>query len=79
MRRVFVITALIFMLPLFAWSQKKGTDSLLVEVSGVVATADSLLNISGVAIYVKGKNRGTVANEEGVFSIVVERGDTLAF
>ncbi|HEY0680591.1 MAG TPA: carboxypeptidase-like regulatory domain-containing protein, partial [Chitinophagaceae bacterium] len=42
-------------------------------------TADSLRGIPSVSIVVKGQNRGTVSNEQGVFSIVVIKGDQVEF
>ncbi|MBM3416258.1 MAG: carboxypeptidase-like regulatory domain-containing protein [Bacteroidetes bacterium] len=42
-------------------------------------TADSLVGIPAVSIMVKGQNRGTITNAEGVFSIVVLKGDQVEF
>ncbi len=42
-------------------------------------TADSLVGIPAVSIVVKGQNRGTVTNADGVFSIVVLKGDEVEF
>ena len=42
-------------------------------------TADSLVGIPAVSIVVKGQNRGTITNNEGVFSIVVLKGDEVEF
>jgi hypothetical protein len=51
----------------------------VVQLYGVVMTADSLRGIPSVSIVVKGQNRGTVSNEQGVFSIVVMKGDQVEF
>jgi hypothetical protein len=51
----------------------------VVQLYGVVMTADSLRALSSVSIMVKGQNRGTISNEEGVFSIVVLKGDFIEF
>lgn len=51
----------------------------VVQLYGVVMTADSLMGIPSVSIVVKGQNRGTVSNEQGVFSIVVMKGDKVEF
>ncbi|HVY74561.1 MAG TPA: carboxypeptidase-like regulatory domain-containing protein [Puia sp.] len=53
-------------------------DSLL-TFYGVVMTADSLQAIPSVSIAVKGQGRGTLTNDQGVFSIVVMRGDQIEF
>lgn len=42
-------------------------------------TADSLVGIPGVSVVVKGQNRGTISNNQGVFSIVVLKGDQVEF
>ena len=42
-------------------------------------TADSLRAIPSVSVVVKGHNRGTITNEQGVFSIVVLKGDEIEF
>jgi len=42
-------------------------------------TADSLVGIPAVSITIKGQNRGTLTNDQGVFSIVVLKGDEIEF
>ena len=42
-------------------------------------TADSLKAIPAVSIVVKGRNQGTYSNDQGVFSIVVLKGDVIEF
>ena len=42
-------------------------------------TADSLVGIPAVSVMVKGQNRGTITNTQGVFSIVVLKGDNVEF
>jgi len=51
----------------------------VVQLYGVVMTADSLRGIPSVSVVVKGQNRGTMTNEQGVFSIVVMKGDMVEF
>lgn len=51
----------------------------VVQLYGVVMTADSLVGIPAVSIMVKGQNRGTITNASGVFSIVVLKGDQVEF
>lgn len=55
-----------------------GRDSV-VQLYGIVMTADSLVGIPAVNIMVKGQNRGTMTNNQGVFSIVVLKGDIVEF
>jgi hypothetical protein len=42
-------------------------------------TADSLVGIPAVSIMIRGQNRGTLSNEQGVFSIVALKGDVIEF
>ena len=51
----------------------------VVQFYGVVMTADSLQGIPSVSVVVKGQGRGTFSNEQGVFSIVVMKGDQIEF
>lgn len=51
----------------------------VVQLYGVVMTADSLQGIPSVSITIKGGRRGTITNEQGVFSIVVLKGDKIEF
>lgn len=55
-----------------------GRDSV-VQLYGIVMTADSLMGVPAVNIMVKGQNRGTMTNNQGVFSIVVLKGDVVEF
>lgn len=65
--------------PFLARSQGRGGTDSLVQVSGVTMTADSLRAVPNVSVIVKGEDRGTITNDEGVFSIVVYKGDVLTF
>lgn len=51
----------------------------VVQLYGVVMTADSLQAIPSVSITIKGGRRGTITNDQGVFSIVVMKGDKVEF
>jgi hypothetical protein len=51
----------------------------VVQLYGIVMTADSLVGIPAVSITIKGSNRGTISNSQGVFSIVVLKGDIIEF
>jgi hypothetical protein len=64
---------------LSAKAQFERLKDSVVQLYGVVMTADSLRGIPAVSIVVKGQNRGTVTNEQGVFSIVVMKGDQVEF
>lgn len=51
----------------------------VVQLYGVVMTADSLQGIPSASIIVEGKGRGTITNPDGVFSIAVLKGDRITF
>ncbi|MGQ0737571.1 MAG: carboxypeptidase-like regulatory domain-containing protein [Bacteroidota bacterium] len=62
-----------------AKAQFETSRDSVVQLYGVVMTADSLVGIPAVSIVVKGQNRGTITNNHGVFSIVVLKGDQVEF
>src|ERR1700761_108556 len=51
----------------------------VVEIYGVVMTADSLKAIPAVSVGVKGRNQGTYTTDQGVFSLGVLKGDVVEF
>ncbi len=70
---------LIFLTPIAAKAQFETFKDSVVQLYGVVMTADSLKGVPAASIVIKGQNRGTVSNAEGVFSIVVLKGDRVEF
>ncbi|HMT75105.1 MAG TPA: carboxypeptidase-like regulatory domain-containing protein [Chitinophagaceae bacterium] len=62
-----------------ASAQFENTRDSVVQLFGVVMTADSLEGIPAVSVMVKGSTRGTITNAHGVFSIVVLKGDQVEF
>ncbi len=51
----------------------------IVQLFGVVMTADSLRGIPSASVIVEGRGRGTITNYDGVFSIAVMKGDKITF
>lgn len=51
----------------------------VVQLSGVVITADSSAGLAGIAVYVPGTNRGTVSKKGGFFTLPVLAGDSVVF
>ncbi len=68
-----------FAVPLAAKAQFESLKDSVVQLYGVVMTADSLRAIPYVTVQVRGQRRGTMTNEQGVFSIVVLKGDQIEF
>ena len=75
--RYLIILGFIFPVKLFA--QFESVQDSVVQLYGVVMTADSLRALPSVSVVVKNTNRGTMTNEQGVFSIVVLKGDQIEF
>lgn len=72
-----ILSVLVFVTPSFA--QFETVKDSVVQLYGIVMTADSLVGIPAVSISIKGSNRGTLTNNQGVFSIVVLKGDEIEF
>ncbi|RIJ43081.1 carboxypeptidase-like regulatory domain-containing protein [Pontibacter oryzae] len=58
---------------------KAQSKQRVVQLSGFVATGDSLYGVAGAGVYVPGTNRGTITNEYGYFSMPVLAGDSVIF
>jgi CarboxypepD_reg-like domain len=61
------------------FAQNKNEQDSVVQLYGVVMTADSLQAIPAASVIVENKLRGTFTNDHGVFSIVVLKGDRIRF
>lgn len=77
MKQLIVLLGVLFIT--IGLSAQKKVDDDLVQVSGIVMTSDSLGGLAYATIAVKETSRGTYANYEGFFSIVVRKGETLIF
>ena len=62
-------------LPVFA----QAPDSLYVQFSGVVVTADSLQPVPFVNIIIEGTYRGSMSDLGGFFSIIARKNETISF
>lgn len=60
-------------------AQQTITRDSVVQLYGVIMTADSLRAIGGASVIVVDKGRGTITNNDGVFSIAVLKGDKITF
>lgn len=69
----------LYFIPREASAQFETSRDSVVQLYGVIMTADSLVGIPAVSVVVKGQNRGTISNDQGVFSIVVLKGDEVEF
>lgn len=80
MKKILLYTVILLVfLPSRSKAQFESVRDSVVQLYGIVMTADSLVGIPAVSIVVKGQNRGTITNAEGVFSIVVLKGDIVEF
>ena len=73
------LVVLMFLIPYASTAQFEKLKDSVVQFYGVVMTADSLEGIPAVTIMIKGDNRATISNDQGVFSIVVMKGDQIEF
>jgi hypothetical protein len=62
-----------------SYAQFETVKDSVVQLFGIVMTADSLVGIPAVSVTIKGSHRGTITNNQGVFSIVVLKGDVIEF
>jgi hypothetical protein len=79
MKRLLPILLIGLFFSVKANAQFETVKDSVVQLYGIVMTADSLVGIPAVSITVKGSNRGTMTNNQGVFSIVVLKGDEVEF
>ena len=79
MKRPILYFLLLFAFPFVSKAQFETYKDSVVQLYGVVMSADSLQGLPSVSIMVKGRNQGTLSNEQGVFSIVVLKGDAIEF
>ena len=78
-RRLLFLITLAIAIPFASNAQFEKLKDSVVQLYGIVMTADSLKAIPSVTVMIKGQNRGTITNEHGVFSIVVMKGDLVQF
>src|SRR5579863_3397011 len=74
-----ILYLLLLVAPYAVHAQFDKLRDSVVEIFGVVMTADSLKAIPAVSVVVKGRNQGTYSSDQGVFSIVVLKGDEIEF
>jgi hypothetical protein len=79
MKRLLLLAAFFCFTFSKAHAQFETVRDSVVQLYGIVMTADSLVGIPAVNITVQGQNRGTMTNNQGVFSIVVLKGDVVEF
>jgi CarboxypepD_reg-like domain len=75
----FVLYLLLLSAPFAVHAQFDKLKDSVVEIYGIVMTADSLKAIPSVSIVVRGGSQGTYTNDQGVFSLVVLKGEQVEF
>jgi hypothetical protein len=78
-KRLLYISILFFLIPISTKAQFETFKDSVVQLFGVVMAADNLKPVPSASIMIKGQNRGTISNPDGVFSIVVLKGDVVEF
>ena len=80
MKKIILYSLILTLLaPVAAKAQFETYKDSVVQLYGVVMSTDSLKALPSVSIMVKGRNQGTISSDEGVFSIVVLKGDRIEF
>lgn len=79
MKRIVLTIAVCFLMVPVVHAQFESYRDSVVQLYGVVMSADSLRALPSVSVVVQGRNQGTITNEQGVFSIVVLKGDKIEF
>jgi hypothetical protein len=77
--RIFTLSMLLIASKAVNAQQQPTAKDSVVQLYGVVMTADSLRAVPSASIIVVDKGRGTLTNSDGVFSIVVLKGDKITF
>jgi hypothetical protein len=62
-----------------AKAQNNAPRDSVIQFYGVVMTSDSLRALPATSVIVEGRGRGTITNNDGVFSIAVLKGDRITF
>jgi CarboxypepD_reg-like domain len=75
----YLLFILTFCKPTSTKAQFETFKDSVVQLYGVVMSADSLKPVPSASVMIKGQNRGTISNYDGVFSIVVLKGDVVEF
>jgi hypothetical protein len=75
----FYLIGLLILLPGLSYAQFDKLKDSMVQLSGVVMTADSLKALEGATVTIKREHRATMTNEFGLFNIIAVKGDTIAF
>jgi hypothetical protein len=80
MKKILLLVVLLaFLFTSRVHAQFETVKDSVVQLYGIVMTADSLKAVEAVSVMVQGQNRGTISNRQGVFSIVVLKGDVVVF
>ena len=79
MKKILPLILILFSFSKTSIAQFETVKDSVVQLYGIVMTADSLVGIPAVSITIQGQNRGTITNNQGIFSIVVLKGDVVEF
>lgn len=78
-KNILYLLFFLFVIPVAANAQFENYKDSVIQLYGVVMSADSLRALPSVSVVVKGRNQGTLTNDQGVFSIVILKGDEIEF
>ena len=79
----FLVYCLFCFLFVMGWNSAKAQHVIakdsVIQLFGIVMTADSLRALPQASVIVEGTTRGTLTNDQGVFSIAVLQGQSIRF
>lgn len=78
MKRIVIISLVCFLFNCLSVQQTHAQEKVI-QLYGIVRGNDSTNALPGASVYVSGTNRGTIANDMGIFSIAVSPGDKIDF
>jgi hypothetical protein len=76
-KKIILLLLVCFSKPFYSSAQYGFTN--MVELTGVVMSADSLRYLPFVNVFIPGSGIGTTTNDKGVFTLIAKLGDTLEF
>jgi hypothetical protein len=76
MKKLYILLFIVCFSNTYTYAQYVQPDSV-VQLSGIIMTADSLKAVQNASITIVGQNRGTITNDKGIFSIALLKGDKI--
>jgi len=76
---VFAIITLLTSCISAIYAQEESDEPVLIQLSGIVVTGDSLIPVPYTTVLIQNSRRGTICDHLGFFSLVVRENDVIVF